>query len=57
MKRSQAIISLSYLENLVKKQEEKELKTGKLLRDKRVIIDNIIYNGVPPVRAANSHLE
>ena len=46
MKRSQAIISLSYLEKLVKKQEEKELKTEKLLRDKRVIIENIMIDNI-----------
>ena len=45
-KQNTHIISLSYLENLVKKQEEKELKTGKLMRDKRVIIDNIIYYNI-----------
>ena len=55
MKKQPKVISLEYLMNLVKKQEEKELKTRELLRDKRVI-DNII-TGCPPVRAANSHLK
>ena len=42
MKKQPKVISLEYLMNLVKKQEEKELKTRELLRDKR-----IIYNEVP----------
>ena len=43
MKRSPEIISLSYLENLVKKQEEKEKQKQKQGTD--ILILDLKYNG------------